>query len=149
MADEKKKYKNLATYAVVMVLTVVVLILFAAMADNREQSYETQLNEKENINISIQNEIVSLRDENYELRNTNDKNKTELDKTKGELEFYKKVNNVWSLYYSGEEDKAAEAVKELLSEKLSEEQKTAANKLSETINGTEAKASNDKKGKEE
>ena len=66
--SEEKKYKNLSTYVVCMILAVIILIIFAAMADNREEQFEHRLNEKEQVNVSIQNQIVSLSDENYHLK---------------------------------------------------------------------------------
>lgn len=123
MSDEKKKYKNLATYAVVMALAVVVLIILAAMADNREQNFENQLNEKENLNVSIQNEIVSLRDENYELKNSADKLETDLAQATAERDFYTALSDAWELYGADKYDEALKKLEETESDKLSDEQK--------------------------
>ena len=43
MPDEKKKFKNLSTYAVIMILAVIILIIIAAMADDREEQFENQI----------------------------------------------------------------------------------------------------------
>lgn len=122
MSDEKKKYKNLATYAVVMALAVVVLIIFAAMADNREQNFETQLNEKESLNVSIQNEIVSLKDENYNLKNSSDKLEEDLKQATEEKDFYNALSDAWQLYGTDKKEEAAKKLEEINVDKLSEEQ---------------------------
>lgn len=122
MSDEKKKYKNLATYAVVMALAVVVLIIFAAMADNREQNFETQLNEKESLNVSIQNEIVSLKDENYNLKNSSDKLEEDLKQATEEKDFYNALSDAWQLYGTDKKEEAAKKLEEIDADKLSEEQ---------------------------
>lgn len=122
MSDEKKKYKNLATYAVVMALAVVVLIIFAAMADNREQNFETQLNEKESLNVSIQNEIVSLKDENYNLKNSSDKLKEDLKQATEEKDFYNVLSDACQLYGTDKKEEAAKKLEEINADKLSEEQ---------------------------
>ena len=117
MSDEKKKYKNLATYAVVMALAVVVLIIFAAMADNREQNFE-----KESLNVSIQNEIVSLKDENYNLKNSSDKLEEELKQATEEKNFYNVLSDAWQLYGTDKKEEAAKKLEEINADKLSEEQ---------------------------
>lgn len=137
MSEEKKKFKNLATYSVTMVLAVVVIIIFAAMADNRESDFESRLNEKENINITIQNEIVSLKDENYELKNQLDKLQTDLDKSNKEISFYKTISEIMDLCDSGNYDEAAAKLAEISSEDLNEDEAEKIKKIKGIIEETD------------
>lgn len=137
MSEEKKKFKNLATYSVTMVLAVVVIIIFAAMADNRESDFESQLNEKENINITIQNEIVSLKDENYELKNQLDRLQTDLEKSSKEINFYKTISEIMDLCDSGNYDEAAAKLAEISSEDLNEDEAEKIEKIKGIIEETD------------
>ena len=133
MPDEKKKYKNLAVYAVVMALAVIILIIFAAMADNREQKFETQLDEKENINIAIQNEIVELKDENYKLNNSVEKLTAELEQKDKDLAFYTVMAEAWELYGTDRSADAADKLAEISEDNLTEEQRLKYQTLKELL----------------
>lgn len=129
MPEEKKKYKNLATYATIMVLAVIILIIFAAMADSREQRFENQLDEKESLNVSIQNEIVRLKDENYDLQNNVDNLTRESEEKDGALSFYTALTEAWELYGSGDTDAAAEKLSALDGADLTEEEEAKSQTL--------------------
>ncbi|MEE1012740.1 MAG: hypothetical protein U0L92_00265 [Clostridia bacterium] len=132
--SEEKKRKNLATYAVCMVLAVIILILFAAMADNREQHFENQINEKEQVNMNIQNQIVSLSDENYNLKKEAEENNKALEEKDKELVFYQTVTKVWELQESGDTANAEEAFASIDPETLTETQRESYDALKTTLN---------------
>lgn len=125
MTEEKRKYKNLTTYAVVMVLAMIIVIIIAAMADNREEQFENTINQQQQTNVSIQNEIVRLTDENYSLN----KKIEELDKKNAEIELelknYKALENVWNLFKNKKIQEAVDAFKAINPEELTEAQKEA------------------------
>ena len=75
---ENKKTGKLAPYAVVMLLMAIIVIIIAAMADDREQHFQSQIESTTQTNMAIQQEIVALKDENYLLKQENEKLKTEL-----------------------------------------------------------------------
>lgn len=132
--SEEKKRKNLVTYAVCMVLAVIILILFAAMADNREQHFENQINEKEQVNMNIQNQIVSLSDENYNLKKAAEENKKTIEEKDKELVFYQTVTKVWELYESGDTAGAAEAFAGIDLQTLTDTQREFYDALKTTLN---------------
>ncbi len=123
MPDEKKKFKNLSTYAVIMILAVIILIIIAAMADDREEQFENQINEKEQTNMSIQNEIVSLKDENYMLKKENDQLGALMEENEKKLTFYTVMTEAWSLYTQGKKEEAAAKLSELNPERMDETEK--------------------------
>lgn len=115
MSEEKKKFKNLSTYVVCMVLTIVILIIFAAMADNREELFENQIQEKEQANITIQNQIVSLTEENYNLKQEAEKQTQIISQQNEEVQFLTLMNEAWMLISQnkyGEAKEKAEKLKE-------------------------------------
>ncbi len=110
MSDEKKGLKNLSTYAVIMFLAAVLLIIIAAMADTREEHFENQISAQTQQNIDIQNQIVKLEDENYKL-------KKDLEQIQGENQgnlsghtFYKAMTQVYTLYLEGKTAAAAKTL---------------------------------------
>lgn len=80
-----------------MILTIVILIIFAAMADNREELFESQIQEKEQANLTIQNQIVSLTDENYFLKQEMDKQSQIISQQSEEIQFLTLMNEAWML----------------------------------------------------
>lgn len=72
MKDKNKGAGKLATYAVIMLLAVIIIIIIAAMADDREQQFQSQIEQTTQTNMTIQNEIVALKDENYFLKQENE-----------------------------------------------------------------------------
>lgn len=102
MPEEKKKFKNLSTYAVVMILSVVIIIIVAAMADDREQQFENQIDAQEQTNMNIQNEIVSLKDENYSLSKELEESQAALTQRESELTFANALAEAWAMLASGD-----------------------------------------------
>ena len=51
-----------------MIICVIIIILIAAMADNREEEIGNRVMETEQTNASFENELVNLREENYKLK---------------------------------------------------------------------------------
>jgi hypothetical protein len=129
--SEEKKRKNLGTYAICMILAVIILIIFAAMADNREQHFENQIDEKEKLNMSIQNQIVTLTDENYNLKQETQQKTVALEEKEKEVQFYQAMTKAWECY----ETKEAEEVKKIIDSiditTLTEEQKNTFNTFCE------------------
>ncbi len=122
MSEEKKKYKNLFTYCVCMVLAVVILILFAAMADSRENQYESTISEQEKINVSIQNQIVGLSEENYRLKNEVTSLNETLTQKDNELTVVKEINQAWKLLAENKKEELNTKLTDLSSLSLTEEQ---------------------------
>ena len=122
MSEEKKKYKNLSTYVVCMILTVVIIIIFAAMADNRESHFETQLNEKEQLNSSIQNQIVSLSEENYQLQKENETSSQTIKNQEKEIFFLSLVNDIWVLLSQNQKEEEKEKAEQLKDYDMNESQ---------------------------
>lgn len=123
MPDEKKKFKNLTTYAVIMILAVVIVIIIAAMADNREQQFENQINQQQETNMSIQNEIVKMKDENYQLQKEVEEQAQKLEETTASLSFYTAMTQAWELYQQGKAEEAAAKLGEIAPDSLSEEER--------------------------
>jgi hypothetical protein len=114
-----------------MILAVIILIIFAAMADNREQHFENQIDEKEKLNMSIQNQIVTLTDENYNLKQETQQKTVALEEKEKEVQFYQAMTKAWECY----ETKEAEEVKKIIDSiditTLTEEQKNTFNTFCE------------------
>ncbi|MBO5363997.1 MAG: hypothetical protein J6A56_00840 [Clostridia bacterium] len=125
--SEEKRRKNLGTYAVIMVLAAVLLILIAAMADNREEHYEEQINQQTQLNVDIQNQIVRLEDENYKLKKETEALKTNSAEQEQALTVYQTLSEVYALALSGKEREAAERLKLKINDPsaLTEEEKAA------------------------
>lgn len=122
MPEEKKRIRNLTTYAVIMLLSVLIIIVIAAMADSREETFENRINETEQANMNISNEIVKLKDDNYVLTKEKEKLTEELENQKGQTAFYQKIAEIWSQIMAEEFKQAEEAFKTIETEGLSEEQ---------------------------
>ena len=104
------------------------------MADNREQHFENQINEKEQVNMNIQNQIVSLSDENYNLKKEAEENNKALEEKDKELVFYQTVTKVWELQESGDTANAEEAFASIDPETLTETQRESYDALKTTLN---------------
>lgn len=122
MPEEKKRIRNLTTYAVIMLLSVLIIIVIAAMADSREETFENRINETEQANMNISNEIVKLKDDNYVLTKEKEKLTEELENQKGQTAFYQKIAEIWSQIMAEEFKQAEETFKTIETEGLSEEQ---------------------------
>ena len=123
MPDEKKKYKNLTTYVICMILTIVILIIFAAMADNREELFESQIQEQEQANLTIQNQIVSLTDENYSLKQEMDKQSQIISQQSEEIQFLTLMNETWMLIEKKQLQDAKTKAEQLKDFSMNEERK--------------------------
>lgn len=124
MPEEKKKFKNLSTYAIIMILAVIIVIIIAAMADDRERQFENQINEKEQTNMSIQNEIVTLKDENYLLKKENEQLGALSEKNEKKLTFYTVMTEAWAFYSQDKKEEAAAKLGELNPETMEETEKS-------------------------
>lgn len=118
MKENQKKTGKLATYSVIMLLAAIIIIIIAAMADNREEMYQSQIEQKTQTNMTIQNEIVSLQDENYALKQENEK----LQLSEAERAMYENVSKTLSevivLYESNRKDDAKAKLSEINREGL-------------------------------
>ena len=106
MDEKNKKSGKLATYAVIMLLTAIIVIIIAAMADNREESFQNQIEETTQANTTIQEEVVRLKNENYELKTKLDKVQDEKDKLSASSDLCTKLSDVCKLYRAGNTDEA-------------------------------------------
>ena len=126
---DNKKIKNLGTYAIIMILSLVIIIIFAAMADDRESKFENQIYEQTQTNVAIQNEIVKLKDDNYTLSKDLEKVKAELNTNTASMNFYKVMTSAWTLYNENKLNDAAVKMAEIDSSSLNEEEKAHYEKL--------------------
>ena len=126
---DNKKIKNLGTYAIIMILSLVIIIIFAAMADDRESKFENQIYEQTQTNVAIQNEIVKLKDDNYTLSKDLEKVKAELNTNTASMNFYKVMTSAWTLYNENKLNDAAVKMIEIDSSSLNEEEKAYYEKL--------------------
>ena len=104
---DKKGAKKLASYAVILILMIVIVIIIAAMADDRERTFQTQIDQTSRANMTIQDEIVALKDENYNLKQQLDQIKPKADSADKILNQLSVLNEALSLYNT---DKAEEAL---------------------------------------
>ncbi len=132
MSDEKNR-KKLGTYAVIMVLAAVFLIIIAAMADHREEHFEDQISQQTKLNVDIQNQIVRLEDENYKLEKEAEELKANAAATEQALNLYKTLSEAYELALSGDKKHATERLKLKITDPsvLTEEEKAAYDKLIE------------------
>lgn len=106
-----------------MILTIVILIIFAAMADNREELFESQIQEKEQANLTIQNQIVSLTDENYSLKQEMDKQSQIISQQSEEIQFLTLMNETWMLIEKKQLQDAKTKAEQLKDFSMNEERK--------------------------
>lgn len=123
MPEETKKYKNLTTYVICMILTIIILIIFAAMADNREELFESQIQEKEQVNLTIQNQIVALTDENYSLKQEMDNQSQIIGQQSEEIQFLTILNEAWMLIEKNQIQDAKNKADQLKDFSMNEERK--------------------------
>ena len=134
MAEEKKKKtNNLGTYAVIMILAAVFLIIIAAMADHREDQFETQINEQNQINVGIQNQIVRLEDENYKLKKAAEEEAELSGAREQALTVYRTLSEVYAFALEGKPREASEKLKELDVSVLTQEEKEAYDRLQKQL----------------
>ena len=106
LEEKKKKSGKLATYAIIMLLTAIIVIIIAAMADNREESFQNQIEETTQANTTIQEEVVRLKNENYDLKNQLEKLQQEKDKLSASDSLCTKLSDICKLYLAGNTDEA-------------------------------------------
>ncbi len=122
MSEDKKNFKKLSNYAVIMILAAIIIIMIAAMADNREEQYENTINEKEQVNMNIQNEIVKLKDDNYSLGKEKEELEKKLEAVNNQRDIYESLNKAWMLYSQEKKAEAEEVLKTLIPDTLTPEQ---------------------------
>lgn len=122
MTAQEKKYKNLGTYATIMVLAVIILIIIAAMADNREEAFRTQ---QEETVSTIQSEVDRLSGDNQTIGTENENLKNDNEKLKKEVEFYSSLISAWESYSQGDIKEANEKLLSINKDTLNEEEKTS------------------------
>ena len=120
MKDKNKGAGKLATYAVIMLLAVIIIIIIAAMADNREQHFQSQIEQTTQTNMTIQNEIVALKDENYFLKQENDKLKISVEAKAAEDNACAIAAEALALLEDGKADEAAARLAEADKSEFSE-----------------------------
>ncbi len=114
--NEKKKgdkNKNILTYGVIMIISVIIIILFAAMADNRENELDTKINETQRANETIQNEVVNLKDENYNLNKKIEEDEAKISANEAVINNYKQMTEVWNLMEEGKDEEAISKLKNM------------------------------------
>lgn len=129
MSEEKKKFKNLFHYTLCMILAVIILILFAAMADSREEHFETQIVEKEKINSTIQNQIVTLTDENYKLKQENEEMKNKISQQETSLQIKESFNLAFTYYLDHKKEDGMKVLETIKDFSMTEEEKKTYTKL--------------------
>ncbi len=129
MSEEKKRSKNLSTYAIIMFLAAVILIIIAAMADTREEHFENQISQQTQLNMDIQNQIVTLEDENYKIKKELEDLKIKNQENETGFLFYKIISDVYTLYLKGKTPEAAKTLGNIDVSTLNEEQKVSYNTL--------------------
>ncbi len=123
MDEKNKKSGKLATYAVIMLLTAIIVIIIAAMADNREESFQNQIEETTQANTTIQEEVVRLKNENYELKTKLDKVQDEKDKLSASSDLCTKLSDICKLYRAGNTDDARQKLESIDESSVSDELK--------------------------
>ena len=103
---ENKKQKNIFSYAVIMIICVIIIILFPAMADNRENEIDDKISETQKTNETIQNELVRLQDENYNLKKQIEQNETTTSAYAVMTEQQNKLTEINNLITDGKEEEA-------------------------------------------
>lgn len=121
MDEKNKKSGKLATYAVIMLLTAIIVIIIAAMADNREESFQNQIEETTQANTTIQEEVVRLKNENYELKTKLDKVQDEKDKLSASSDLCTKLSDICKLYRAGNTDEARQKLESIDESSVSDE----------------------------
>lgn len=125
MTEEIKRKKNLGTYAVVMILAAVFLIIIAAMADHREDLIETQIHEQTQINVGIQDQIVRLEDENYRLKKAAEEQAKVSAAQEQKVTVYQTISEGYALLLDGKTEDAIEVLKKLDGLTLTQEETAA------------------------
>lgn len=121
--EENKNQTNVLSYAVIMIISVIIIILIASIADNREKKIDNKIMETENYNQNIENQLVNLETENYKLNKTVEKLTSENEELKKYKSSYDIFTNVWNLYNLNDINGATTLVKQIDFTLLDENQK--------------------------
>ena len=106
MDKDKKSASKLASYAIILILMIIIIIIIAAMADDRERTFQTQIDQTTQTNITIQDEIVALKDENYELKQQIDRLKPKAENNDKVTEQLSTLNEIIQLFNDGKTEEA-------------------------------------------
>lgn len=130
MTKKEKQAKSLFTYAVILLIGVMIIIVIAAMADHREQVLNNNINEAKSTNAVIQEELIQAKDENYNLKNENEALKADSE----ELKKLDELNKVWNLYKEGKKEEALEELKKIPTDAMGETENAYYSALCEVLN---------------
>lgn len=133
MSDNKKTGK-LATYSVIMILMIIIVIIFAAMADNREEVFQSQINETSKTNVEIQNELVIVKDENESLKKEVETLKAKETEFSKKSEITDKLSEVWSIFESGNISEAKSKFSEIDTDSIPESLSTFYSAINNCLN---------------
>ena len=106
MDKDKKGASKLASYAIILILMIIIIIIIAAMADDRERTFQTQIDQTTQTNITIQDEIVALKDENYDLKQQIDRLKPKAENNDKVTEQLSTLNEIIQLFNDGKTEEA-------------------------------------------
>ncbi len=123
MKIKTDKTSNLSTYVIIMLLSIIIIIIIAAMADIREQNFQTQLESTTQANMAIQNEIVALKDENYKLSQEKANLEKQIAEVTPKLEAYSAFSKVMELLINGNFKEAKQKLAEIDQDTLTDELK--------------------------
>ena len=108
--EQSKKQKNIFSYAVIMIICVIIIILFAAMADNRENEIDNRIYQTEQANANIQNELVTLQSENDKLVKEAQEKDALISGYQNSENQISKLSQIWTLIQSGNIQEASDAL---------------------------------------
>lgn len=120
MGKDKKGEKKLASYAIVLILMVIIVIIIASMADDRERTFQTQIDKTTQTNMTIQDEIVALKDENYNLKQQIDTLQPQAENNDKVAEQLPILNEIIQLFNDGKTEEANAKYAEINSAEISE-----------------------------
>ena len=106
MGKDRKGEKKLASYAIVLILMVIIVIIIASMADDRERTFQTQIDQTTQTNMTIQDEIVALKDENYNLKQQIDSLQPKAENNDKLTEQLPILNEIIQLFIDGKTEEA-------------------------------------------
>lgn len=96
-----------------MIICVIILIIFAALADNREEEIDNRIIETERTNESIQNELVNLKEENYKLTKEKETNDETINEYNEYLEDLSSMTEAWNLIVSNDLEGASKILRNM------------------------------------
>lgn len=131
---QEHKQKNIFNYAIIMIICVIIIILFAAMADSRENEIDNRIIETERNNASIQNELVNLQNENAELIKREEQNNSLIEEYTQASVQMSQLTEIWNLISTDNINEAKSAIELIDSSVLNENGKAYYDALCEIIN---------------